>query len=411
MERGADPSPITGAPAWTGGDLAVTRRAIGSFLRAARQAMHLSIEQLSARSNGEPYQLSSTAISYIEHGRSLPSLQTLIFYERTLLVQPEEILEHLRTATSVPPDLAGLSFSELLNTAMASFRKADYSVALACLHAAQHALLGRSAADDRARMRLRLSLQLRRVVTLRRLGAMRAARTVAEQIIEASESIPEVQSLAYSELAYLSNRLNSPVLAADAARRASETSSKCRPRIKAAAIAAQAELSGERLDFEEARRLYLRARTMYAQDGDTDNSIVITGNIGYTLLQVHMIREAAAWIGEALEMARANDRLRHEAVWLVGLARAALEDSRLEDGTRFAESALQIARRHEDRLTVFQAEWLLHKLAVAGGCPHRDSARMGRLRRLLPGVAENRNDDDVREFVAALRAGQRDAEH
>ncbi len=365
--------------------------------------MHLSIEQLAARAAGEPYRISPSAISYIEQGRNLPTLETLMFYERTLFVEPAEVLEYLRSAPVISSDLAGLSFEGLYEKAAEAIRGGDHLDALRYLDGARQRLIDDPSRDAKKRRRLQVSLALIRASALKRAGAVLRARSSMEHAVEISDGFPDLQSQAYAALAELDSTLGYPRLAGDAARRAVDLSSACPAISRALALDAEGKVLDERRSFDEARKRY---REVYELLGEQDpQQCIAAGNIGYCWLRLHKTREASAWIREALDKARAHRFPRAESFWLIGMARVALEEGRLEQGERFAEAALRVARGHDDWLLIFKGEWLLHKLALASRRDGPDAARMGRLRKLLPSVHQYRTDDDVKEFLRTLRGG------
>ena len=97
------------------------------MFRSARQAQHLSQQQLAALAANPP--VSRTTISAIESGR-LPNVEALVSLSNVLHVNPMEILERVHLASPAPIDLTGLGFDELRLRAEQFFWASDYRSAL-----------------------------------------------------------------------------------------------------------------------------------------------------------------------------------------------------------------------------------------------------------------------------------------
>jgi hypothetical protein len=86
----------------------------------------------------------------------------------------------------------------------------------------------------------------------------------------------------------------------------------------------------------------------------------------------------------------------------VGLGRIAHDERRLDDAERHADAALRIAREMDQRLTMFRAEWLLHRVVLARDPAARDRRRLAHLMRLWRALSDCRGLDEIREFEESV---------
>ena len=367
-----------------------------------RQAMHVSIEQLAARCAREPFRLSPSGISSIERGRNLPSLQALLFYQAALFVEPEEVLERLRLSAGSSVDLTGTSVEQLESRGNRAFWAGEFRDALRCYDAALERLILDSPTDPAERKRWEATIELRRAATLRRLEAPKAARAAAERAIAWGGGHPEIQSGAYQVLASVLCQLGNLPLARDAAERAVGIAGTCAGDIQGHALVAKGLVLLEAGQFEEARLVFLEARQKVLQANDDPNQIHIEGNIGLCWMGLGRAAEARTWVTRAMEMARQRKVPAREAFWRVRLGEIAFRDGNLGEATRHAEIALEMSHVREYWMTVFSAEWLLHRIAKAQSPNDADDKRVGRLRKLLARLRDHRGERDVQEFRAEV---------
>ena len=125
-------------------DQALVLRAVGEFIRSVRVAQNLSQQEASAATQGHPWKLSRSAISSIERGRGLPSLEAVIALSRTLHIDPLEILDRAERSLISTNDLEGAPHEELLAKADELFWSGDHRKAAA----AYELLLSRLPVDD-----------------------------------------------------------------------------------------------------------------------------------------------------------------------------------------------------------------------------------------------------------------------
>src|SRR5213593_1923452 len=127
--------------------------------------MRLSQEQVAALTTKRSWGLSRAAISAIERGRNLPSLDALLAYWTVLQVNPMEVLEKARLARILPT--AG--------------------------QAHQQAIPADSVSDPREKTLHQAAGELRRARALRRAGALLAAKEAGEASIGHAGEFPDVQ--------------------------------------------------------------------------------------------------------------------------------------------------------------------------------------------------------------------------
>jgi transcriptional regulator with XRE-family HTH domain len=257
-----------------------------------REAQRLTQESVAGLTVGRPWRVSRAAISSIERGRNLPSLEALVALSRVLHVDPVEVLERAELATVAPVDLTGVSLEEMGRRAYELFWSGDFRGALAIYDAMLERLVLDPPDDRSQRNKLHAEIELRRAGTLRRCGALLAAKGAAERTISLGADWPEPLAEAYMVLAELHGRMDSLPLAQDAAERAVELSGRCGDKVQGRAAICRGRvllLSGR---YEEAHRTLLEARDRVRGSGDDLHLIHVEGNIGICLQSL-----GRRWVG------------------------------------------------------------------------------------------------------------------
>jgi tetratricopeptide (TPR) repeat protein len=320
-----------------------------------------------------------------------------------------EVLERI-DLTMAPVDLTALSFQDLGKRAEQHFWAGDYRRALAHYDAMFERLVLDPPADPIERRRARAGVEVNRAVALRRCGAFGAARVSAGRAVELAEGLPERQVEAYLVLASVLAD-DWPVQSRDAAERAVTLSHGREPRLAGLAWTEKGNALYRSGRPAEARQAYLRAQPLSRGARDHHNLTKIEGNIGSCLFDLGRVAQARARFIRAVDLARKHGDPAAEAMWLVELGRVALADGETDEADKYAQAALRIARPAGHDLTVFRAEWLLHR-----SCRHRrpdgsDRHRLACLRKLYARVKGNRTCDEVTEFKSQiLDAGAPDSE-
>lgn len=378
----------------------MAQRAVGTFLRAAREAQELTQDQVATMTRESPWSISRAAVSAIERGQNFPGMEALLALSRVLYVDPNELIERASVAVTHPMDAAAVTDTELERRASRSFWSGEFRDAIA----AYGLLLARAKTgpwrerDDTVERVA--TLEVRRATALKRAGALQSAIATVEQAISLSDKCPDVQAEAYVVLADLQCQRGMLPLASDAARRAIELSQGAGPKTQGWAWMVQADVHYKAGRYEEAKDAFLEARRQAVRGGDTRHLTHIEGDIGMCWLAQGARSEALMWVERAIELARQNAQPTLEASWLVERGRIAFLDGQFSNAEEYACDALRIAEPLEHRLTIFRAEWLRHKIVRSTKPEAVDRNRLNRLRRLLAHLDLHDGVEEIREFKA-----------
>ncbi|MCP3981304.1 MAG: helix-turn-helix domain-containing protein [bacterium] len=375
-----------------------TAQTVGSIFRKARESQQLSQAEVAALTRGHSGQISRAMVSLIERGHHLPGLEATVALSRALHVEPLEIFEHVDLPTSLPPDLAGFDADLLDERAQQCFWTGDYRSALTTYDTIIKLLELDPPHDERLGRIKSAQIEIQRAAALRHLGALTAARSAAERAVSLAEDEPEIQARAYIVLASLLEQRGLRPLARDMAERAVELSRTLGPKLQGMAWIEMGVILESWGKFEEARQAYLQAGTLVRQAGDHNHEIHVEGNIGTCLLGLGHREQARRRMVHAVELSRKYNVSASEAYWLVELGKVDIEDNRVEDVRRLAGEAMRIAKPRGHTLTVFRAEWLLHRLARRTGDASGERHRLAHLRRLYANLHAHGGVEEVREY-------------
>ena len=373
------------------------QRAIGSFLRATRTAQKLTQEQVAAMTKDSPWQLSRAAISAIERGQNFPGMEAMLALSTVLFVDPKELIERARLATSVPIDVTGLSTEELEKKAAEHFWNGEFREALSLYDAVMEMLALKEHPNAATRSHL-ARLEVNRATALRRTGALSAATASAERAISMAADDPAIQVDGYVVLAGLQCDRGHLPLASDAAQRAIDLSTDSDQRSQGWAWVVRASslyMSGR---YDEARQAYLEARKRAVDSGDRKHQTHIEGNIGMCWQALGQQAEARTWVRRAIELARKESQPTLEASWLIEMGKIAAQEKRYEEADGYAQAALRLVKPLGHELTIFRAEWLRHRLLKIARPDRIDRHRLAYLRRLFLLLDRHDGIEEVREF-------------
>ena len=379
------------------------RRNVGEFIRTMREAQRLSQDQVAALTTGRSWQLSRGAISSIERGRALPSLEALLALSRALHVDPMEVLERAELTSAVPVDLTHLSLDDLARDAHGKFWSGRFREALG----SYDAMLERLALDppvaEGARLEQLAEVELWRATTLRRCGALLAARATAERVVAFRTVAPRIRAEAFTQLRLLHLKMGNIALAVTFGREAVRTAEGCDSTIRGHALQQSGNVLLEAGEFDRAREAYLEARALLGGGVASLSSSSLEGNIALCWHGLGKVQVARDGVIRALELARKFGQAALEARWLVELGWIEWGANRLDQADRHGVAALAIAAQIEDRLLSFRAEWLRHRVTESRG-NSADRHRLAFLRRSYVQLNEQGNEREVREFGEWLRS-------
>lgn len=387
------------------GILEAAQLSVGHFIRTAREAMDLTQAQVAKLSRETPWQLSRAAVSAIERGQNFPGLEAMLALSNVLHIDPKEIIERARlTAVAAPTE--ELEPQELEARALEYFRAGDFKQAIA----AYDAMLERVSAESPDRKDEEVEriarIEIRRSTALKRAGALLSAISSAERAVVLARQRPDVQAEAYVVLADLQVQRGNLSMAQDAARRAVELAEASgRPAVVAWAWMVEAAglyLAGEPV---ASRRAFERARGFAKKGRDTAHITHIEGNIGQCWLAQGELGEARSSLERAVTLARKSKQPHLEASFTVELGKIAFLEERLDAATRLAQGALRIAAPRDHRLTIFRAEWLLHKIQGRIKPQDPDRTRLNRLKGMFRDVDQHEGVEEIREYRTCVVQG------
>lgn len=401
---GTPPDPAAGFPGTDVGRSVAAQMAVGVFLRSARQSQKLTQEQVAAMTQDGPWKLSRAAISAIERGQNFPGMEAMLALSNVLFVDPKQLVERARVATEVPVDVTGLDFDKLERQASDAFWTGDFRKAIAIYDSMLEILaLQKDDADEPLVHRI-AAVEVKRATGLKRAGALLSAISTAERAISLSTGNQRIQAEAYIVLSDLQCQRGLLPLANDAARRAIELSEDSGPQTKAWAWMVRARVQYISDEFEDSRLSFLEARKQAHLAKDSSHMTHIEGDIGMCWLGMGRTEEARKWVRRAVELAREHSQPALEASWLVALGKISYKANSLDDANSYANAAMRIAKPRELQLTIFQAEWLCHRIARKRDPDFPDRHRLAYLRKLFLHLDQHDGVEEVREFRAsALR--------
>ncbi|MCP3979282.1 MAG: helix-turn-helix transcriptional regulator [bacterium] len=397
----APADPTNGAP--------TAQQAIGSFLRATREAQQLTQEQVADLTKDSPWQISRAAVSAIERGQNFPGLEAMLALSNVLYIDPKELVERARVAAVTPEGSEDLSSAELEKKASDRFWEGDYRSALGIYNAIIDRV-SHEFEDDPKKMSVSLApLEIRRATCLKRAGALQVAIGTAERAIALSIDAPKIQAEAYVVLADLQCLRGHLPLAGDAARRARELSVDSDPRLSGWAWMVQAQVHYLSDRFAEAREAFQEAHDRARLAGDELHLTHIEGDIGMCWLAEGRLDQAREWFQRATKHAKVRRQPVLEASWLVELGRLDLEQGNLAEAEARAVEALNLAVPRGHNLTQFRAEWLRHNVVLRTEPGRRDRVRLALLRKLYLKLDQHEGIAEIREFKQSVLRGDADA--
>jgi len=381
------------------------QRSIGHYLKATRAAQGLTQDQVAAMTRQTPWSLSRAAISAIERGQNFPGLEAMLALSHVLYVDPKELIERARLASSVPVDLTGVSLDELERRAARYFWAGDFRRALSYYDAMAELIVLHPPEDGQSTAERVAALEIKRATALKRVGALSGAIATAERAIALSIDFPRIHAESYIVLADLQCQRGHLPLAEDAAAKAVRLAESLDPQVRGWAFMVRAQVLYMRKEHDAARRAFEEARRQAELGGDERHLTHIDGDIGLCWLAAGRADEARQWIERALDNARRQAQPALEASWLVELGKIALGEGRVDEAEEHASTAIRIAKSRENLLTMFRAEWLRHRIQAAVHPSEQDRHRIARLRKLFLHLDQHEGIEEVQAFKeAVLRA-------
>ena len=322
-----------------------------------------------------------------------------------LHVDPKELIERARLSTMVPIDITDKTLEELDAQGTEFFWAGDFRKALSIYDAMLEKIALESEEGD-AEARTKIArLEVSRATALKRAGALLAAMATAERAITHATEDPSIQADGYIVLSDLQIQRGNLPLARDAAERAIGMADQATARTVGWAWMSKARVHYLAGAYEDARQAFIQAREQARIADDTQHLTHIEGNIGMCWLGAGHPAEAKKWIRKSIDRARQQAQPALEASWLVELGKIALNEEKPDEAESYATAALRIAKPRENYLTIFRAEWLLHKIVLRTNPRHGDRHRLHYLRKLFQHLDQHEGVDEVQEFRrTAMRA-------
>ncbi|ANM30661.1 hypothetical protein ABI59_15410 [Acidobacteria bacterium Mor1] len=365
---------------------------IGSRLRVQRAALGLSQEQLARRTSPR---VTRAAISQIENGLNCPKVMVLEALTRALHLDATEILEDLRQFIEqdhhAPADPERLRVEAKLH-----FDQGNYLEAVSAYQQAVYTLRSQVESDPDA-LDLLLRTQINLSVALRRSGALRAARKIAEETIEQTERRP-ILARAYIALAAALEKMNQLKLGLVATQQAVALTDDSDRALRAQALNQQGTALFMLCRFDEAHDVYRAALIDARESGDLPHEIKILGNHGLVLARRGNTNHAIELIEQAVSLAARHRKHGAQAWHLATLAHVLLRAERLHEADDRAREALDL--HPAEPITAFRAEWTRFRVDQLENIAPRNTRRLDRLTRYYRRVLPVHAAPEIEEFRA-----------
>ncbi len=359
---------------------------VGSYFRTVRVLQGLSLGDVAAMSLDHAQSISKSMLSGIERGRHLPGLETLVTLCSILHVDPSEVHDLVHAAADVSVNFAESTPEEVRERAKQRFWAGDYRKALALYNAMLQHLAASPPGEVADRDREHARVQILRATALRRMGAFSAARAAALRATTLAEGNREVQAEGYVVLAGILSQTGDLPVARDLARRAVNLVDGLDRATQGLAWHQVGAVDFRRGDHAAAYDAFRKARELVRGTRNENHLAHIEGNIGSCLLEMGRRSRAHGQFVRAIELAKKYGSKLQEAGWTIQLGILLLDESRDAEAESCARTALGLARRHTETLTIFRAQLLLHRARSRSGSAPANSGRLVRLRGLFQRV-------------------------
>ncbi len=359
----------------------------------------LSLGDVAAMSADQAQSISKSMLSGIERGRHLPGLETLVTLCSVLHVDPSEVHDLVHAAADVSVNFDESTAEEVRERAKKRFWSGDYRQALALYNAMLRHLADSPPGDVADRDREHARVQILRATALRRMGAFSAARAAALRATTLAEGNPEIQAEGYVVLAGILSQTGDLPVAGDLARRAVSLVDGTDPATEGLAWHQVGAVDFRRGDHAAAYDAFRKARELVRGTRNENHLTHIEGNIGSCLLAMGRRSRARGQFVRAIELAKEYGSRLQEAGWTIQLGSLFLDESRHAEAENCARTALGLARRHAESLTIFRAQLLLHRARVQSGPTPANSGRLTRLRGLFQRVRHRLSPEEINQCM------------
>lgn len=378
---------------------------VGRFLKARREALGLSQEEIAALSTRTPWRLTRAGISSIERGNNFPGLEALLVYRFALDVRPAELLEIATIASSDAPDDRRPPGDSSLAAAhhAISARRFDDAQAIyrRILQAGVESAVPAPASPARRRAYLLLRLSSALAGCRSPLAAEEAARAAVDQ----AQGVPEIRADASIRLAELQLARGAIGAALESSTGAIDLAGNLSPPVRAAALLVHGKALLRAGSAEKARGSLLSARKIYRDHRDRAGKIEATGRIGLCLIAMNRRREARRWLQAAVRSARRHRLVDAEGCWNIELGRLSLEAGQTEEARSIATAVMRSGKSHGKPLLSFRAAWL--RIRISRGDPRGEDNRkiLALLCRLYPHLERREDIRELAEFRDEILPG------
>ncbi len=362
-----------------------------------RESLGLTQEQMAASTRSRPWPISRTTIGSIEKGQTSPHMVSIVAMTEALRIDPMEVLDRLKLAVAPPPGTDKATYEELDRQWRPLFHAGHFQETLAVLDRMAALIPGQPDSNEVAFHRAQL--ELRRATTLKRLGALTAARGSAERAIALSGDHADLHADSMTALADIHLLLGNIHVGVHTASAAVELSQDRNTGVACRALLVKGRAHWERREYEQARQAFLSARELAVQSKEQQHQIHCEGNIGSCLAKLGHMKHAEAQVSKAVELARTHRKHEKEALWLVELGRILSALNKQEEAFSYSEMALRIAQKGKFWGIAFRAVMLQHRLVRVHDPANPDRNRLHYLKKLYSWMEEHTIDEDVAEFL------------
>ncbi|MBI4161329.1 MAG: helix-turn-helix transcriptional regulator [Acidobacteria bacterium] len=351
---------------------------LGQYLRKCRLESRLSLRQVERLSEKYPEKVANSYLSGCERGRLIPSLRKLLVLAAIYHQPVQRLLDELELDLCHGPAPETSDPDELRRLGIHEAQTGDLGRALACFRKRRELLDSESSplpSDRSAEIRMDVA------VVLKRLGKFRPAR----EEIEGCLRIPELSSRTLVRcldlLAGVEREMGSLRLArlhsAEAGRLAREIGD---PLVLAHTENTLGNILFHSGDPGAAFSHYEAALSTFEAAADWRSSAVTASNLGNCLIRIGKPEDGIRWLEKALQIARERGFRNLAADTLACLARGYFKKGNLDRATDLAYESIGLAREGEYFDVLFTAYYYLWRVARRRRLPLEEKRLLKSLR-------------------------------
>jgi len=384
-------------------------RAFGRYLKMLRERRQLSLYEVSSLSETFPESIGKGYLSRCENGLQKLAFPKLIALSRIYEVPADVLVERMELDLELDrvggPDTEGMTFSEMNVAGKKTLDTGEYWPAYGlCRDSILRATSDPVMSLYRDRSEQFACSQMNCATTATSLGRFRYALHEFRHLEEVRSFGPVYYPVILERIAFCYMSLREHVLATEYADSAIRAAAAFRTTKKLGYLySTRARLALEQSDLDGAARFYHKAYRNY-RDNDRRSECAMTLNsLAHCFLQLKRHRAAQRALEASRRLSEELDQQRSLAITQMMLGEIDEFHKKHELATKRWKEASHIARRLNDRILRFKAEFSLFKQALAVDDAPRVRSIQRRLNRLAPWVPPG--TEELAAFRALLDGG------